>query len=513
MNKNQFTSLFIFIFWLVVTDMAAQNVTILPSGITPALSGTYPRLTYDAILALPSPVEGDIAYDTMFKCLRVFNGSRWVCTNDPARTTPNMAAIASAGGPLADGGTGIAVDATGNVYVTGYYRGTASFGGINITSAGSSDVFVAKYNNSGTIQWVRSAGGTSEDFGNGIAVDAAGNVYVTGLYSGTASFGGSNITSAGNFDVFVAKYNSSGTPQWGRSAGGTLVDFGNGIAVDADGNVHVTGYYQGTASFGGISRTSAGDYDVFVAKYNSSGTTQWVQSAGGTGYDSGAGIAADAAGNVYVTGFYIGTGSFGGINITSAGAYDVFVAKYNKNGTIQWVRSTGGTLTDESDGIAVDAAGNVYVTGNYQGTANFGGISSTSVGNSDVFVAKYNSSGTILWVRSAGGIEYDFGGGIALDAAGNVYVTGHYRGSASFGGISSISAGIFDIFVAKYNSSGTIQWVQSAGGILADESRSIALDATGNVYVTGYYQDTASFGGISRTSAGSSDVFVARLDK
>jgi uncharacterized protein (AIM24 family) len=513
MNKNHFPSLFIFIFWLGVTDVAAQNVTILPSGITPALSSTHPRLTYDAILALPSPVEGDIVYDTMFKCLRVFNGSKWVCTNDPAQTTPNMAAIASAGGTSVDVGNGIVVDAAGNVYVAGHYSGTASFGGINITSAGNYDVFVAKYNSSGTIQWVRSAGGTGFDSGTGIALDAAGNVYVTGLYSGTASFGGSNITSAGNYDVFVAKYNSSGTLQWVRSAGGTSVDFGRGITLDATGNVYVTGYYAGTASFGGISRTSAGNYDVFVAKYNSSGTILWVQSAGGAGFDEGKGIALDAAGNVHVTGYYQGTASFGGINITSAGGYDVFVAKYNSSGTILWVRSAGGTLTDESDGIALDAAGNVYMTGNYQGTANFGGISSTSVGNSDVFVAKYNSSGTILWVRSAGGIEYDLDGDIALDAAGNVYVTGHYQGTASFGGISSTSAGILDVFVAKYNSSGTIQWVQSAGGILTDESHSIALDAAGNVYVTGYYQDTASFGGISKTSAGSSDVFVARLDK
>jgi hypothetical protein len=221
MNKNHFLSLFIF--WLSVTDMTAQNVTILPSGITPALSGTYPRLTYDAILALPSPVEGDIAYDTMFKCLRVFNGSKWVCTNDPARPIPNMIAIASAGGASTDIGTAIAVDAAGNVYVTGNYAGTANFGGISRTSAGNNDVFVAKYNSSGTPQWVRSAGGTGTDYGAGIAVDAAGNVYVTGYYQGTASFGGISSTSAGLYDIFVAEYNSSGILQWVQSAGGGTI--------------------------------------------------------------------------------------------------------------------------------------------------------------------------------------------------------------------------------------------------------------------------------------------------
>ncbi len=513
MNKNHFLSLFIF--WLGVTDMAAQNVTILPSGITPALSSTYPRLTYDAMLALPSPLEGDIAYDMTFKCLRVFNGSKWVCTNDPARTTPNMAAIASAGGASTDIGTAIAVDATGNVYVTGYYAGTASFGGISRTSAGNDDIFVAKYNNSGTIQWVQSAGGTGAESGIGIAVDAAGNVYVTGNYAGTANFGGISRTSAGNYDVFVAKYNSSGTPQWVRSAGGTGTDYGAGIAVDAAGNVYVTGYYQGTASFGGISSTSAGLYDIFVAEYNSSGTTQWVQSAGGIGSDQGNSITVDVAGNVYVTGFYVGSASFGGINKISAGSYDVFVAKYNKNGVLLWVQSAGGIGSDQGNSITVDVAGNVYVTGNYVGSANFGGINKISAGSADVFVAKYNSSGTIQWVQSEGGIGNDQGNSIALDEAGNVYVTGFYVGTASFGGISSTSAGGAgaDVFVAKYNSSGTILGVQSGGGTPTDIGYGIAVDATGNVYVTGFYEGTASFGGISRTSAGYYDVFVVRLDK
>ena len=479
-------------------------------------SANYPRISYDAILALPSPVKGDIAYDNTFDCLRVYTGGKWICTyQNPANFTPNMIAIASAGGINSDIGNSIAVDGSGNVYVTGYYNGTATFGATTITSAGSSDIFVAKYNSSGTLQWVQSAGGTNADSGYSIAVDGSGNVYVTGYYYGTATFGATTTTSVGAGDIFVAKYNSSGTLQWVQSAGGTGTDIGNSIAVDGSGNVYVTGYYQGTATFGGIAKISVGSNDIFVAKYNSSGNMQWVQSAGGPSIDIGQSIAVDGSGNVYVTGYYNGTATFGATTITSAGSYDIFVAKYDPVGVSwAWVQSAGGTSSDICYSIAVDGSGNVYVTGYYQGTATFGATTITSVGGSnDIFVAKYNSSGSVQWVQSAGGPSSDNGYSIAVDGSGNVYVTGYYYGTATFGATPITSAGGGDIFVVKYNNSGSVQWVQSAGGTNADSGKSIAVDGSGNIYVTGYYYGTATFGATSITSAGFSDIFVARLDK
>ena len=246
----------------------AQSVTIQPSGITPAVGGTYPRLTYDALIALPNPQKGDMAYDLTFNCLRVYNGNKWVCTfQSPTDPTPNMAAIAKAGGTSSDIGYGVAVDGSGNVYVTGKLRDTASFGTTNLTSAGVEDIFVAKYNGSGVLQWVQKAGGTSEDVGLGVAVDGSGNVYVTGYFEGAVTFGTTNLTSEGGNDLFVAKYNGSGVLQWVQKAGGANFDRGNGIAVDGTGNVYVTGNFQSTASFDTTTlSSSAGSWDIFVAR-------------------------------------------------------------------------------------------------------------------------------------------------------------------------------------------------------------------------------------------------------
>ena len=481
-------------------------------------SANYPRISYDAILALPSPTLGDMAFDITFRCLRVYNGNGWICTyQNPGNFIPNMIAIASAGGTSDDVGLSTAVDGLGNVYITGYFFGTTVFGATSISSAGGNDIFVAKYNSVGTLQWVQSASGTSTDVGYGIAVDGLGNVCIAGTYSNTATFGTTSITSAGSLDIFVAKYNSSGTLQWVQSAGGTSVDIGRGIAVDASGNLYVTGSYQGTATFGATPKTSVGSDDIFVAKYNNSGTVQWMQSAGSTNSDNSNSIAVDGSGNVNVTGYYQGTATFGatfGANfITSAGSYDIFVAKYNSSGTLQWVQSAGGTSVDIGRGIAVDASGNLYVTGSYQGTATFGATPKTSVGSDDIFVAKYNNSGTVQWMQSAGSTNSDNSNSIAVDGSGNVYITGYYQGTATFGATLKTSAGSDDIFVAKYNGNGAFQWVQSAGGTSEDRGNSIALDGSGNVYVTGYYLATVIFGATPITSAGGLDIYVARLDK
>ena len=530
---------------LMVFSLNAQNVTITPSGITPALAGTYPRLSYNAILALPSPVIGDQAYDTTFKCMRVYTGTQWICTyQNPADPTPNITVFAQAGGPIADFGQGIAVDGAGNVYIVGSFRFTATFGGTTINANGGVDIYVAKYNSNGALQWVQSAGGSlGAERGNGIAVDGSGNVYITGFYQGDGIFGSTTKTSLGNEDVFVAKYNSNGVIQWVQSAGGTGSDIGNGIALDASGNVYVTGGYVGTATFGvgaAFSKTAVGNTDIFVAKYNTNGVIQWVRSAGGIGTvglfgaiaNGGNAIAVNAnTGNVYVTGFYSGTAVFGvGFTKTAAGKSDIFLASYDTNGTIQWVDSYGGVTDDAGTGIALDGSGYLSITGFFAGTVNFSNIflgntsvSSASV-SSDVFVAKYDVSGSFQWVRSGGGLDFDQARGIAVDGQGNVYITGIFIGTASFSGksvtatFSNTPTTFTDIFTAKYDKDGANQWVKSNGGIDNDSGQGLAINGASGLYMVGQFGLTATFGSSTITAAGPGtslglfDVFVARFD-
>ncbi|AFK04292.1 hypothetical protein Emtol_3159 [Emticicia oligotrophica DSM 17448] len=498
-------------------NLKAQNVTITPNGITPAqTSASYLRISYDAILALPSPVKGDMAYDITFDCLRVYNGKKWLCTyQNPKSYVPNSAAIASVSGNSYAYGNKCAVDASGNVYVTGYFSRKANFGSISKTSAGYEDMFVAKYNSEGVVQWVQTAGGNDTDFGYDIAVDASGNVYVTGLFWYTASFGGFSKISSGLGDAFVVKYNSEGVVQWVQTAGGIAGDVSNSVAVDISGNVYITGTYGGTANFNERSITPVGTNDIFVAKYNSSGVIQWVVSAGGAFDDYANAIAVDALGKVYITGGFSGTAYFGSNAETTYGNTDIFVAKFDQSSmNWEWSEKAGGTSGDYGRDIAVDISGNIYITGSIWSFSYFGSITKSIIGYDDAFVAKYDNYGSIQWVQTAGGTGIDDGLSIALDASANVYITGSFFSSATFNGVTQTSIGNFDIFVVKYSKDGAFQWVQSGGSTDVDGGLGIAIDASYNVYLTGYYRGSATFGLTTLTTTNDiPSVFLVRIEK
>jgi hypothetical protein len=423
-----------------------------------------------------------------------------------------------AGGTSGDNGYCIAVDGSGNSYVTGGFEGTAIFGSTTLESSGSQDIFVAKLDNRGNWLWAKKAGGTDSDYGYGIAVDASGNSYVTGyFYSATATFGSTTLTNNGFANIFIAKLDSSGNWLWAKNAGysgcGTS---GNGIAVDASGNIYVTGDFSGSATFGSITLTSNGDSDIFIAKLDSSGNWLWAKNAGGTDYDYGQGIAVDASGNSYVTGYFESTtATFGSTTLTSSGFSDIFVAKLDSSGNWLWIKNAGGTDYYEGCGIAVDTSGNSYVIGWFEGSATFGSATLTSNGDDDIFVTKLDSSGNWLWAKKAGGTDYYEGCGIAVDASGNSYITGFFSDSATFGSTTLTSNGYCDIFIAKLDSSGNWLWAQNAGGTGSDWGHGIAVDAIGNSYVTGYFFSTAAtFGNITIYGSGTvynTDIFVVKV--
>jgi hypothetical protein len=345
-------------------------------------------------------------------------------------------------------------------------------------------------------------------------VDSSGNVYVTGNFAGTVNFGAGDVTSAGGYDAFVTKFDSSGAHQWTTTLGGTGADSGWSVAVDGSSNVHVTGYFTGTVNFGAGNVTSAGSNDVFVTKLNSSGAHQWTTTLGGTGADDGWSVAVDGSSNVHVTGEFSGTVNFGAGNVTSAGGVDVFVTKLNSSGAHQWTTTFGDTSTDVGYGVAVDGSSNVHVTGKFVGTVNFGAgnVTSVGVGTVDVFVTKLNSSGAHQWTTTLGGTGGQVGKGVAVDSSGNVHVTGEFNGTVNFGAGDVTYAGGYDAFVTKFDSSGAHQWTTTFGGTSTDIGYGVAVDGSSNVYTTGKFKNTVDFGAGDVTSAGGDDGFVVKLN-
>jgi len=368
-----------------------------------------------------------------------------------------------------------------------------------------------------SVEWVQSPGGTLGDGGYDVAVDASGNSHVTGVFAGSATFGSFTLTSAGGeYDMFVAKYDSAGNVLWANSAGGTEGESLFGIDIDAAGNSYITGNFQGTATFGPFTLTSAGDWGTFLVKYDAGGNVLWAQLGEGKVWDTVRGIGVDAAGNSYVIGHYFGTATFGPFTLTSVGTYgswDIFVVKYDTSGNVLWARSGGGTERDVVRGIAVDAAGNSYVAGSFRGTATFGSFTLTTTGDYELFVAKYDAGGSVLRARPAGRIEGGNSHAIAADAAGNSYLVGVFAVTATFGSFTLTGVGNYSIFVVKYDGDGDVLWARSAGAPSEwSSARAIAVDADGICYVTGMFADIATFGPFTLTSAGYFDMFVAEYD-
>ena len=383
----------------------------------------------------------------------------------------------------------------------------------------------------GELLWAKRAVGSSgEQEGYGISTFSDDSSVVTGYFQGTTTFGtGTTLVSASR-DIFIARYNADGTLAWAKSAGGVDWDEGYGISSFSDGSSVVTGYFSGTATFGTGTTlvSSSADYDIFIARYNADGTLAWAKSAGGTDTDIGLGISTFFDGSSVVTGVFMGTATFGtGTTLVSSSPNpeDIFIARYNADGTLAWAKRAA-DLNDfvESLGISTFPDGTCVVTGRFQGTTTFYSLGTpgqqtvlVSAGYDDIFISKYNAYGTLVWANSAGGTDTDIGHGISTFSDGTCVVTGVFNGTATFGtGTTLVSAGR-DIFVARYNADGTLAWAKRAGGTGEDVGRGISTFSDGTSVVTGYFQNTATFGPgdpnvTTLRSRGEANIFIARYN-
>ncbi|MEI8204543.1 MAG: SBBP repeat-containing protein [Bacteroidota bacterium] len=403
-------------------------------------------------------------------------------------------------------------DKEGNSYVAGGFVDTLKVGNVQLISRGASDIYILKYNSKGNLIWAKQAGGTDDDKAYGIAADASGNLFLTGYFSGTADFSGKKLISNGDRDFFVAKYSTNGEAIWVKQGGSTLEDYGTAVASDKNGNVFITGIFKGTMSLGNSKYVSKGDKDIFIIKYNTNGEIVWSTTGGGSMLDESTAITTDKDGNCFVTGDFEGSAVFDKKLIVSAGQKDIFIAKYSASGNIEWLKRAGcSTGDDHASSIAADNGGNIYVTGYFSGIAYFGKIELKNIHSDDIFLVKYDANGNEIWAKQTGGKGKEHASALKLDDKDNIYVTGEFNADITIDANSINSYGDWDIFVIKYDNSGKMMGGTQIGGVGYDKAYCIGLDAQSNIYVVGYFSKAIMIGNTKLTSIDADDSFIAKL--
>lgn len=421
--------------------------------------------------------------------------------------------VRTGGGSGQDDGEAVAVDPFGNVFVTGEFQGSATVGGIPINSNGGLDMFVAKYSPVGNVLWVRTGGSTGGDEGRAVTTDSTGNVYITGFFSSNATFSGHLVSSEGGYDMFVIKYDANGNFAWLQSGGGYFNDDGYGIAVDNQGNCYVAGGWRDEAYFDDVTLASFGGYDGFVAKYDASGSQQWVKRVStGCDDDRALRLQIDGEGFLRLGGYFYSTiMTSWDETMASRGSRDAFYVGLDQDGNPIQTTHIGGTGEDSGNDTWVDALGNVYYAGHFSSTVQFSPtISLTSVGLGDLFLAKYDPAGNALWARQGGGGGDEYGMTVAGYDNG-VFLGGPFLSIGAFSDTFLVSSGDYDVVVAKYTHEGDLVWARKLGGTERDYTYNLCADPSGNVYVAGHFTGTATFDDTTITGYGSRDFFVVKI--
>jgi len=463
------------------------------------------------------------------------------------------------GGDGFETGNAVAVDAAGNVYTTGSFKGTVDFdpgpGTFYISAAANHSIFIMKQNAMGNLIWAKEIGGAQAilNSGNAIALDDSGNVYTTGVFGGLMDFdpgpGVYQLLATFFADVYVSKLDSAGNFVWAVGFGDQGDDMGHSIALDKQGNIYVTGEFRLTVDFdpgpGTFNLSETGlnpNGDIFVSKLDNLGNFIGAVSMGGYNKDVAYSMVLDSS-SVYVAGFFSFTADFdpgaGVYNLTVAGTEDAFICKLDQSLNFVWARQAGGKQHDFAYSLAYDpsGSGSVYAVGTYIDTADFNPgagiynlISVPGTFNS-IYVLKVDTAGNFIWAKSFG--DHATGGNgsggynnvsVALNATDGVYVTGGFGGIIDFDpdsvatyNLTSIDTSSIDIFLTKLDSGGNFKWAKAAGGSGDDISRSVALNQFNNVFITGEFRSSIiSFDSTQLTIADStvfnSDIYVARLD-
>lgn len=480
-------------------------------------------------------------------CLKKINFSVYIlfigfCLYFPAGKiySQNFAWAGQIGSTYIDEGRSITTDDQGNIYTVGSFLFTVDFdfgpAVVNYTSPIGGDMYIAKYNSQGDLQWVKTIGGIYNMIAYQITIGTGNNLYITGVFADTIDFDpGPPIynlaSSTSSTDVFILKLDSAGNFIWAKQIGGTDNQWAYSITVDDEGNSCIYGQFEGTADFdpgpGAFNVSTIGFNDSYVCKLDINGNFIWVkrlESATTSFLPMGA-VHFDSYGNVYCAGGFDGTNDFDPgpavYNLTASGLLDVFLCKYDSLGNFIWAKKWGGGSADYIYSITTDELNNVYSVGSFNGFCDFDpGPGSTILnGSFDIFVSKLDASGNFLMAKKMGGSGIDVGFSISLDTNNNIYTTGSFVNTADFdpgaGTFNLASNGTTDIFISKLDSIGNFAWAKKIGSTGDDVGYSLKVHSSGEVYTTGSFRNTADFNTdpdtMNFTSAGNKDIFIHKL--
>ena len=406
-------------------------------------------------------------------------------------------------------------------FVAGHFLGALAFGAdsLNDNQGPYQDIFIAKYDALGHPAWTKNAIGYAD--ANGISTDASGNVYVVGTFFNDSIIFGSHVLVNPNLtpqssNIFFVKYDSSGNVIWAKNLGGINNDLASAITIHANDNLYVVGTFMGDSlKLDNVTIQHLGNNDGFIAKFDTAGKAIWIKSVGSPYIDGATSVCTDGLGNVFMAGYFQGSHLFLGSTgnyLTSPYAYNVFITKYDSLGNLRWAKYAGSNNGNGPGGIAADATGNVYVTGYFSDTVTVSNETITSDGLQNIFTAKYDSSGSLLWAKGTGGDYIDQSTGITLDENSNAYITGYFQSDTiRFDNLELINpVGNQVAFVAEYNAAGQAITAVAPQGTSNSAAAGIAY-GEGSIYVTGAFQSGAIIFG-NDTLTNSINFFLARLD-
>ncbi len=456
------------------------------------------------------------------------SGTAWTsCSGEIKPTLENCATLADEncdGQPCSgfhiwsnrygDAGSQVGYDvATGSdrsIAVVGYFQGAVDFGVGNMPSQGSSDAFVAKLSSTGSALWSKALGDGAAQVAYGVTVDSEGSVIAVGFFQGSISLI-STYTAEDASDAFVVKFNSSGDLVWFAPLSGTSDQLAYGVAVDANDNVIVVGGFDGTADFGDGSVSSSGALDAFVAKFDKDGVPVFQYYAGGIGDQVALSVTTDSSNNIWVGGRVRGTVDFGQGPTAAGGSDDAFVLKLDDSGNPLFVSRFGANQDQVATRVRCDSNDSVVVAGYFASSLDIGLGAVTSEGGSDVFVAKFASDGTPTWVKRYGDASNQYAYALDIDLSDSVLVGGQFAGTIDFGFVPHASVGAADAFAVKLDESGSAIWSRAFGAVSNQTIRAVASDAEVASVWTGQFLSSIDFGGGVLSSAGAADSFVAKF--